>query len=201
MAILGITKLRAVNEILSWVGHDPVGALDSSPGPPIVYTQSIQSKAERTLDEVSERLQMGGFGNVEYGKKYTLASPGEITVGVDVLMIRSTNPLLRERYTLREDKVYDMLIGSTTLPAGDYFFDVTSRVPFELLPNDAKVYITLRAAAEFQFKQRGDPQMALAIAQLAAISDIEVKRALRDDAGLASQPVYASMMTQQRPQQ
>lgn len=183
MATLGkTTKLRAVNQILSFIGEAPVNSLEDSTGVGDV------SLAERVLDEITlEVLSNGWHFNTNFDVEYTPDSEKKINVAESVLRI-DTDP---GRYgdmdiTLRGRKLYNRK-GNT------YEFDdpikttVVIELPWDDLPETARRYVTLRAARVNQDRALGAPDLQ----KVGMQEEFAALAALREyDAGSADYSVF-----------
>lgn len=149
MAVLGLTKLLAVNRMLRAINSLPVTALD--PG-----GSSLQARAEELLDDVNRTIQgRGMYSNTARSRTYTPVA-GAIVVGSDVLKVKAAGADGHRNFTLRGDSLYDLDADSATFTAAVQI-DVTKLISFESLSPEDKEYITSEAVAEFQRRWRGSP--------------------------------------------
>ncbi len=149
MAVLGLTKLSAVNRILRSVNILPVSALD--PG-----GSSMQARAEEILNEINIQIQTRGLQtNTAKARDYT-PSGSQVQVSSDVLAVRGAGKDSHRNFTLRGDKVYDLDSDTVTISAA-ITIDVVKLISFEDLPPAEKEYIANEASTIFQRRWRGDP--------------------------------------------
>ena len=143
MAVLGMTKLEAVNAILRAVGDPFVAALNTA-------GNSEASEAERLLDYASELVQTRGWpGNTTYAKAYTAAGgSNEVTFGADTLRVDCVAPgRFRGNVTLQGDKAYICSEGTTNFGSGlTIYCDVVRELAFEDTPPDLRHAIVTEAA-------------------------------------------------------
>ena len=100
MANLGLSKLGAVNRIIYSANERPVAALDTDGA-------SIQSDAERFLDDFNVVVQSYGWPeNTHFFEEFT-PSGGTITVPSDTLALWSSGKNEYRTLVLNGDRVYD----------------------------------------------------------------------------------------------
>lgn len=156
MAILGLTKLQTVNNMLRAKGELPVTALDTGGA-------SIAARAEEVLDRVNQRLQIRGFAaNTIRSKAYTLDGSGKLTMGSDVLRVQAAGPDQDRKFELRGDDLYDVAANKGTdvigSPSGSVYLDVVVLLAFEDMPPAEKEFIGKEAEMEFQRRYRSSPE-------------------------------------------
>lgn len=134
------TKLEAVNTMLAAIAHLPVNTLGSG-------TALAASQAEAVLDEVDREVQLEGWVfNRERDVQLTPNVDDEIELPVNILRIDASSPSLD--VVEREGKLYDKKNHTFTF-AGAVRVDVTYFLEFDDLPEDARRYMTVRAARIF----------------------------------------------------
>lgn len=134
------TKLEAVNTMLAAIGHLPVNTIGSG-------TALAASQAVQVLNEVDREVQLQGWAfNRE--KDVTLSKDvnDEIVLPVNILRVDASDP--RFDVVEREGKLYDLKNHTFTF-TGDVKVDVTYFIDFVDLPEDARRYMTVRAARIF----------------------------------------------------
>lgn len=151
-----LTELEAVNSILKNMGEQPVNSLSGDI--PLDAAQALQF-----LESVSRKTQTRGwYFNTEY---YRLSPDGDgyIHLPANTLQVRGSGNDEALQVTNRGGKLYNM----TPFQHG---FDWTDRsvveleivlgLSFDLLPQTAKNYVTLKASQEFQIAELGDEMSA-----------------------------------------
>ena len=183
MATLGkTTKLRAVNQILSFIGEAPVNSLEDATGVGDV------SLAERVLDEITlEVLSKGWPFNTNFDVEYTPDFEKKINVAESVLRI-DTDP---GRYgdmdiTLRGRRLYNRK-GNTFEFDDPIKTTEVIELPWDDIPETARRYITLRAARVNQDRSLGAPDLQ----KIGIQEELTALAALREfDAGSADYSVF-----------
>lgn len=178
MAILGLTKLQAVNLILAPIGSDRVTALASTGSwPSKSYQTDPAGYAEELLDVVSNEVQsQGPYANTARNKKYTVASPGNITFASTVVRVTPCGPNENDPIVLRADKAYDLRNDTDTFAAGDYFFHVTSVLDYENLVPELKVLVArIATMRHYQMRGSNDPRMLNYLQEQVAQAYLNVK--------------------------
>lgn len=146
-----ITRLQAINIILSNVGQSPVTTLES--------INPMVSTAETILDEVSHSVQTEGWSfNTENHYPFTPDNSGNISIpdnvlSLDVVGEAEADPVIRsgrlyDKYN--HTYAWDEAIEANVV----WFFD------FEDLPEVFKQYVTIRAANLFAGRAVGSPEAA-----------------------------------------
>lgn len=140
-----ITRLEAINIILSSIGSDPVNTLDED-------TDIDVANASSLLDKISRNVQMQGW---DFNRGTYTFYPD-----VDTKRIRWDNSIIKFKssngvYAKRGDYLYD--VTNDTFEFTDKVeLEVTVALDFEDLPDCFKNYIASKAAIEFQQKYLGD---------------------------------------------
>jgi hypothetical protein len=158
MAVLGLSKLDAVRQMMEGIGETkPVPALDTG-------GSSTAAQAERVLDRESIRVQSRGFReNTIRCKKYTPTGgpPAKIQVGTDVLHIESAGPNAHRTFDLKGDYVFDIEKGTDEFDATDtangIFLDVIVKRDFVDCSPKLKDLIVQEATLVFQRRENGNP--------------------------------------------
>ena len=178
MAILGLTKLEAVNAMLESINQSRFSALDSAGDWPLkTYTASIGSSAEYILDRVSRSVQGRGWKfNVVRCKPYTLGAPGVITFGTNVYAATPAGPNQFRNWAIRSDQAYDLEGDTATFATGTYHFDITTLHDFDFCPPDIKDLIVKEAMTEMQRRFRGDSDADRMIKEETAKAEIRAER-------------------------
>lgn len=156
MAVLGCSKLEAVNEILEAMGKRPVPSLETGQATPA-------GDAEVILDRISRRMQAQGFvENTDFNSTRTPTLDGgvyKITMEPATLYIRGCYRDQHRTFTLRGDQVYDADRRTDEFPdATPINLDVVTELPFEDLSPRTKELIAVVAAKIAQRRHRGNPK-------------------------------------------
>jgi hypothetical protein len=149
-----MNKLAAVNAMLAAIGEDPVATLDDG-GP------ADAMSAVRTLDEVSREVQqVGWLANSDHAFSVLPDSNGWITVGPDVLSIKTSGRSRGRKVSSRIDptdgqrKLWDTY-GQTFVFTGSITLDIIRVLDFEDLTPPLQAYIKARAALKHQTRVLG----------------------------------------------
>lgn len=143
------TELEAVNTMLSAISEAPVNSLGS--GLPDAEV------AEGILREVNRSVQSNGWNfNTELSWELTPDVNGELILPKNCLGVDEVQLIKRfdSDYVLRGHRLYDR-IGHTFKIEKPITVDMVVLLPFDQLPEQARVYITLRAARVFQDRVLG----------------------------------------------
>ena len=144
-----LTKLDAVNIILSNVGQAPVSTIDND--------NPMVSMAVNILDEVAESMQSEGW-SFNYEKDYPFIPDinGEIQLPTNVIRL-DADELSRLDPVIRQGKLYDKR-EHTYKFTDKVDLDVTWLLEFEDLPQPAKQYAAIRAANLFAGRAVGSAE-------------------------------------------
>ena len=147
------TKLEAVNTMLSIIGEAPVNSLQTG----LVDAET----AETILNNVSREVQSRGWNfNTELDYVFSPNTDGEVVLPSNIIRAdraqseqkyRTSN----EEYIQRGNKIYDKSNHTFTI-SKKLKLDVIVLLDFELLPEVARNYITLRAYRIFSDRVVGD---------------------------------------------
>lgn len=146
-----ITRLQAINIILSNVGQAPVTTLES--------INPMVSTAETILDEVSHSVQTEGWSfNTENHYPFTPDNAGDIAIpdnvlSLDVVGEDAVDPIIRS------GRLYDKYNHTYTW-AEQIEANVVWCFDFEDLPEVFKQYVTIRAANLFAGRAVGSTEAA-----------------------------------------
>ena len=144
-----LTKLSAVNIVISNIGMAPVTTVDND--------NPMISMASNTIDEVSLSLQTEGWVfNTENAYPFTPDSSGYITIPDNVLSLDSQYTL-DENPVIRQGKLYDKRSHSYVWD-GEQELDVVWLFDFDDLPEAFKVYIAMRSANLFAGRAVGSAE-------------------------------------------
>ena len=141
------TKLEAVNSMLSTIGEAPVNSLTSG----LVDAET----AETILNEVSRSVQAHGW-NFNSEPDYTVAADtsGNVVLPTEIIRADLANSETKYRsskqeYVQRGNKMYDKIKHSFNIGKA-LKLDVVVLLDFEVCPEVARRYITVKAARIFQ---------------------------------------------------
>lgn len=142
--IVPTDELEAVNAILATIRETPVDSLESG--------ASDADIALALLRAVSKQFQTTGW-TFNTDKEVTLAinNDGEVPLPANVLRVISQDP----NHVQRGLKLYDRSLHTyqfTTAPVAD----LVTGLSFDLLPEPARAFITVRAARRFVDRSEND---------------------------------------------
>ncbi len=144
-----LTKLSAVNIILSNIGQAPVTVLDND--------NPMISMASNIIDEVSNSVQSEGWSfNTESGYPFTPTSDNRIVIPDNILQI-DTGYLSNSNVVLRQGMLYDKRAHSYEFTT-EQELNVVWLIEFEDMPEAFKQYITMRAANLFAGRAVGSSE-------------------------------------------
>lgn len=145
--MLPTSRLEAVNEMLSCVGEAPVNKLKTG------YIES--DIAENILDATAREVQTVGWNfNTEEDWAILPDWNKQLTLPINTLKVDAVKQDSKENWTMRGNKLYNRVSKS-------YLSDTEVRVTlvilldFELLPEAARRYITLKASRILQDRTMG----------------------------------------------
>lgn len=151
----GISKLDAVNHLLRSIGEPPYTVLPSTGSD----TTSMGARAEDVLDRVSQNVQIrGGADNVRRYQTFTPVG-NEVTLASTVLWIESCGSSLGRQFVIRGGKVYDQVLGSSTIGSGTIQLHVHDEIAWDDMSAAAKATILGEAVREFQMFYRGNARV------------------------------------------
>lgn len=152
MTLTLTTRLEAVNTLLGTIGEAPVNTLTG--------TTADAALAVTTLDKVSREVQSAGWKfNTEHDVEFARSSDGQIPIGPNVLRF-DVDPLFNQDVdpVQRGSTLYDAKSHSYVFPR-DLKAEVVYLLEWDQLPEQARHYITVRAARIFQNESVGSPQL------------------------------------------
>lgn len=148
--LLSMTKLDAINTILSSIGSDPVNTLDSE-------TDVDVANALRILEKTSRDIQRKGwdFNTAEY-----TFSPDVLTKKIlwddSIISFKSTDS---NTYAKRGLYLYDVTNKTFEFTANIVLKTIVA-LDFEDLPDCFKNYIAAKTAIAFQTRYMGDSSVS-----------------------------------------
>lgn len=144
-----LTRLDAVNIVLTNIGQSPVTTIDND--------NPLISMAVNTLDEVAEAIQSEGWAfNSEIQYPFTPDVNNEILVPTNVIRV-DAEPLDDVDLVIRMGKLYDRR-AHTYKFEGTQYFNVLWLLDFEDMPQPAKQYSAIRAANLFAGRTVGSAE-------------------------------------------
>ena len=142
MSLSATTKLEAVNIMLSTIGENPVNTLTSG----LVDAEL----AETILGSVSKAVQSEGWAfNTEKKVSYSADTNGHILLPANILRADATVEADALDLVQRGLKMYDKK-NHTYVINKAVNLDIIIELDFEILPEVARRYITLKSARIFQ---------------------------------------------------
>ena len=145
----GMSRLEAVNLILSATGDDPVSSLADE-------AAADTLAAEQRLDAEDREVQTQGWYFNTYEKTYSPDSSGKVFVPGTVLYVDADEGY---RYSVQEGVLYDLLNDTTTFTSA-VTLTVVERLAWEKLPGPAQQYIASLAARRYADRQLTDPTLS-----------------------------------------
>jgi len=145
--MLPTSRLEAVNEMLSCVGEAPVNKLKTG------YIES--DIAENILDSVSRETQSKGWNfNTEDNWELTPDLNKNLVLPTNTLKVDGVTQNQTENWIMRGNKLYNKATKSY-LSEGAVKVTMTILLDFEVLPEAARRYITLKASRLLQDRTMG----------------------------------------------
>lgn len=143
------TELEAVNALLRSIGESPVETL-------VGNTFLDAQEALQTLRQVSRMTQLKGWvWNIEKDYPLTPDVSGNVYLPQTALkFVSSDHPL----YVQRGNRVYDTEARTYIIPEA-FTATLTLGLPFEELPEVARIYITMAAVRRFQHDEDHDNEV------------------------------------------
>ena len=133
-----LTKLDAVNIVLSNVGQAPISQIDND--------NPMVALAVNMVDEVSEAVQSEGWSfNYETNYPFTPDINNEVPIAENIIRIDDGNPYSRYDLIIRDGKLYDKR-NHTFKFHEKLKLDVTWLFEFNDLPQPVKQYVAIRTA-------------------------------------------------------
>ena len=143
MALNRTSFLNAVNRVLQMLGEAPVNSLQGQFG--------LAKQAEDSLNDVSRTLQTEGWSfNTDLEKTLERNSSNEIELSSNVSRVVVDNLEYPDIDVVqRGDKLYDRRNNRYTFDE-DLIVDMTTILEWDLLPEHARQYITIKAGRQLQ---------------------------------------------------
>lgn len=148
------TQLQAVNTMLGYIGEAPVNSISNTAELPVSAANAVS-----ILDETSKEVQSSGWHfNTE--RDISLVgnlADGKITLDADILQVdhEGTDDIdLVQRGTSLFDRK-----NNTDVFTSEIKVTVVKELPWDSLPEQARRYITLRAARSLQSRLVGSREL------------------------------------------
>ena len=150
-----MTKLQAVNMMLTTIGEQPIENLNDKAG---LQDASI---AEEILNNTSRQVQSKGWVfNMEYDKIIALNGSGEAELGDSYLRVDTSSKVRSSTTDVveRDGKLYDR-IKKTYVFDDAVTVDIVKYISFDALPEIARRYISVKAARIFHDRVVGSGEL------------------------------------------
>ena len=145
-----LTKLDAVNIVLSNIGQAPVTQVDND--------NPMVALAVNMVDEVAEAVQSESWAfNYEFNYPFTPDINNEIPIAENIIRIDASDPYTDKELIIRGGKLYDAKAHSYKF-TDKLLLDVTWLLDFEDLPQPVKQYIAIRTANLFAGRAVGSQE-------------------------------------------
>lgn len=158
MALSSLSKLEAVNSMLSAIGEAPINQLDEA---------TVDSAiAVATLDEVSRNVQsIGWHFNTDSDFPLAKNTDGTITVSSDIVRIDvDSNTYPSVDVVQRNGLLYDRK-NHTNVFKLDLKAEIIRLLDWDDLPQPFKAYVTAKAARIFQQRMVGSDEIGKQLTQ------------------------------------
>lgn len=154
VAITPKTELRAVNLILQNMGETPVNTLTGS-------IPLEASQARDVLREISEDVQARGWYFNREVHSLPANEDGEVLLPSNTLGVRTVGNSRNIQVVQRGARLYNKTPFENTFEfSGSVDVELVLGLPFDELPDSARLYIAIKAARVYQAREQGD-DMAL----------------------------------------
>ena len=145
------TELEAVNTILSTIGEAPLNTLTGSL--PVDGTT-----AKNVLSEINREVQSAGWHfNSHYKVDLSRDADNKIPIGTDVLRVELNSKYSKTSYDVaqRDNFLYNLAKNEETFDQDFTDNTIVYLLDFSKVPEQAKRYITIRAARVFHDRTLG----------------------------------------------
>lgn len=153
MTLTPTTKLEAINELLDAIGEAPVNAVSNTG---LVEADTALARLDKTSRQVQKR---GWHWNTLQSYVIDPDTDGYIVLPESTLKVDTSGKSSRHDYVRRGNRLYDrdnntfVINQATTV-------DITLLLDFEDLPENARDYITMKAARKFQQRVFGSTELS-----------------------------------------
>jgi hypothetical protein len=197
----GLTKLEAVNRILTESGQNYAAALDASGA----AGRSPQAVAERFLDYMTERYQFSG--NADNVRPATEISATDIGAGVykfltpdNTLKVRGVFKDANKVYDIVDGYLFDRHAGTDTFSSGDKaYVELIVELTWDELSPGAKEAITAEATVRYQRHTGNSPQLDQQLMSDAASMDLLNTMGDNDMPRRQRTPAFSALQLSQQP--
>jgi hypothetical protein len=146
------SELGAVNMMLSSIGERPVNTLATSQRLDVI-------RAISTLNEVNVLVQSRGWWfNEENNVPLTPNADGEYDIDPNSIRVDASDPTVAN-FVKRGNRLYNKLTFSYAGNTDTLQIDYVALLPFDDLPQTARMYIARRAGVVFQTRSVGSPTL------------------------------------------
>ena len=150
-----MTKLQAVNMMLTTIGEQPIENLNDKAG---LQDASI---AEEILNNTSRQVQSKGWVfNMEYDKIIALDNNDEAVLGDSYLRVDTSSKVRSSKTDIveRDGKLYDR-VKKTYKFDDAVTIDIVKYISFDALPEIARRYISVKASRIFHDRVVGSGEL------------------------------------------
>jgi hypothetical protein len=153
MTLAPTTKLEAINELLEAIGEAPVNAVANTG-----LTEA--DLASTRIDKVSRQVQKRGWHwNTLVNYPIDPDVDGYIILPVATIEVDTSGRSAHKDYVRRGNKLYDRE-NNTFVISQATTVDITLLLDFEEIPENARDYITMKAARKFQQRMFGSTELS-----------------------------------------
>jgi hypothetical protein len=146
------SELEAVNLMLASIGERPVNALATTQRLDVI-------RAEATLNEVNVQVQSRSWWfNEELQVTLTPSEDGEYIIDSDIIKV-DTYDETTWQFVVRGNKLFDRDTNAYTGHTEDLVVNFVRLLPYDDLPQTARLYIARRAAVVYQTRTVGSPTL------------------------------------------
>ena len=141
--------IDAINEMIGYIGESPIDSTDND------YTSHpLYESALRILTSTNRAVQSRGWW---FNTREVTLTPtaNAIAIDPDVYLSVSMKDIYADRYTVRNEALYDLTNGTATI-SDTLEATVRELVAFEDLPETAAQYVMAEAATRFVKTYDGD---------------------------------------------
>lgn len=152
MALVPTTKLEAINELLEAIGEAPVNTTENTG---LVEADLASSR----IDKISRQVQKRGWHwNTLTNYELVPDVNNNINLPSSTVEVDPTGSSASKDYVQRGTRLYDRENNTFTI-TDPVRVDITLLLDFDDLPENARDYITMRAARKFQQRLFGSTEL------------------------------------------
>jgi hypothetical protein len=146
------SELSAVNMMLASIGERPVNSLETSQRLDVI-------RAVQTLNELNVLVQTRGWWfNEEHDVALPVNGDGEYELEANIVKVDTSDTSVNN-FVVRGSTLYNTDTHTTTGHTDDLMVDYISLLPFDDLPETARMYIARRAGVVYQTRSVGSPTL------------------------------------------